>query len=179
VLRAAACLSLLAVLPATARAEPPVIAVFDIEDTSHPKARFDGQLLAKLDSYLEGRLAEGYAFRVVPKERLRRELAAAERLSYEACSEERCRVEIGKAVAAEKILSTLVIRIGRHCILRSVLLDLPNGVRERVANVKGACGDDELLGSIETLAGELKQERASVLDRPLTSLTLPAAPPPA
>ena len=78
----ATCLFLSAALPLTAMAETPVIAVFDIEDTSHAKKRFDKQLLVQLAAYLEGQLAEGSAYRVVPRDALRKELKGAKKTTY-------------------------------------------------------------------------------------------------
>ncbi len=152
---------LLAALPATlsalpaAAAPPPVVAVFDIEDASGTKA-LPRDVALQLGDYLEGQLAEGGRFRVVPKDQIREQLASAKQKSYQGCFDDACQIEIGKALAAQKTLSTKLMRIGKQCILKSVLFDLKNEVSDSVANVKGGCTQDDLVASVEKVAEKLK-----------------------
>lgn len=141
-------------LPAAA-AGPPVVAVFDIEDASGT-SRLPKEVALQLGDYLEGQLAEGGRFRLVPKDQIREQLVGAKKKSYEGCFDDACQIEIGKALAAQKTLSTKLMRIGKQCILKSVLFDLKNEVSDSVANVKGGCSQDDLVASVERVAEKLK-----------------------
>lgn len=138
-----------------ALAGPPVVAVFDIEDASGSKG-IPRDVLLQLGDYLEGQLAEGGKFRVVPKDQIREQLGNAKKKSYEGCFDDACQIEIGKALAAQKTLSTKLMRIGKQCILKSVLFDLKNEVSDSVANVKGGCTQDDMVASVEKVAEKLK-----------------------
>ena len=150
---------LIAIVAATAMAPvaqtPPVVAVFAIRDSSRKKA-FNHSLLSQLGDYLEGQLAEGGKFRIVPQDIIRGQLQTEKKATYNQCFDEACQIDIGKAVAAEKTLNTQLLKIGKKCIFKGVLFDLRKEISEKVANVKGDCDDDGLLVSIEKLAAKLK-----------------------
>jgi TPR repeat protein len=161
---------------------PPVVAVFEIEDTGGARA-LKKELVASLGDYLDGQLAEGGVYQVVPREALRAQLAQAKRESTRACFDDACQIEIGKAVAAEKTLSTRLIRIGEVCILKSSLFDLRREVSEHVANTKTGCKEDDLIAAVEEVAAKLKRRDAGapkVEEKPAAPPKVeekPAAPP--
>lgn len=135
----------------------PVIAVFEIEDSSaRKKAELD--VIRQLSEYLSGQIAEGGRFRVVASADLARLLQQQKKESYKNCFDEACQIEIGKALAAEKSLSTRLMHLGKSCILKSTLFDLAKEVSEQVATVKGGCSADELTEAVEKIALKLKGE---------------------
>lgn len=151
-----------------ARAEPPVVAVFDLEDAAATPT-IPRDVALQLGDYLEGRLAESGTFRVVPKDQLRAQLASAKKQSYQSCFDDACQIEVGKALAAQKTLSTKLMRLGKQCILKSVLYDLEKEVSEAVANVKGGCTQDDLVTSVEAVAEKLRLARDPSGSAPLAS----------
>ncbi len=137
----------------------PVVAVFEIEETA-AKKKTDHDTIHQLTEYLGGQIAEGGRYRVVPSDDLHRLLLSKKKDSYKSCMDEACQIEIGKALAAEKSLSTQLMRLGSRCILKSVLFDLEKEVSERVATVKGGCAPDQLTASVEQVAFKLKSQAA-------------------
>jgi TPR repeat protein len=140
-----------------ALAGQPVVAVFEIEDAA-TKKKSDRETIHQLTEYLSGQVAEGGRYRVVPDDDLQQLLREKKKESFKNCFDEACQIEIGKALAAEKSLSTRIMRLGTTCILKSVMFDLAKEVSEQVATVKGGCSTDALIGSVEKVAFKLKSE---------------------
>jgi TPR repeat protein len=138
-------------------AAQPVVAVFEIEDAT-AKKKSDRDTIHHLTEYLGGQIGEGGRFRVVPSADLAKLLLEQKKESFRDCFDEACQIEIGKAVAAEKSLSTQIMHLGSSCIMKSVLFDLAKEVSEQVATVKGGCSTDELIATVEKVAFKLKSE---------------------
>ncbi len=134
------------------QAQPPVVAVFDIHDAVGRLGKKD---LDQLTDYLATCLAEAQKARVVPREQLRQRLQQTKAGSYKPCFEESCQIELGKAVAAEKSLSTTLMRIGKKCAVTVNLYDLKSETAERGATQEGGCGLDDLMVSIKGVAAKL------------------------
>src|SRR5688572_13361018 len=157
----------------------PVVAVFEIEDaTAKKQSQLD--MIHQLTEYLSGQIAEGGRYRVVASADLSRALLEQKKETYKSCFDEACQIEIGKALAAEKSLSTQIMHLGSSCILKSILFDLAKEVSEQVATVKGGCTADDLTASVEKIAFKLKAEakvvhsdEAREVDPALTDPTLP------
>ncbi|HOX46181.1 MAG TPA: tetratricopeptide repeat protein [Myxococcota bacterium] len=158
--KAAALLGLAAALPAgplqAQPASPPIVAVFVLEDTRPAKVRLSERERVDLTAYLSNALVEGGAYRVVPPERLRAVLLEKKKESYRACVDERCQIEIGQEVAAQKTLVTRVIQVGAQCAIIGTLFDLEQAAAERASTHKGACGRDKLFEGLEALAKGLQ-----------------------
>jgi tetratricopeptide (TPR) repeat protein len=133
-----------------------IVAVFDIEDTRAPGARLSDRERADLTVYLGAILAEGAAFRVVPPEQLKKALEEKKRQSHRPCFDERCQIEIGREVAAQKTLATRIMKVGQHCGIVATLYDLRQAVSERATTYKGACDKDALFSGVEFLAKKLR-----------------------
>src|SRR5262245_21777808 len=97
-----------------------VVAVFDIKDTG---AGVDAKVLHNLTEYLAARLSEG-PYKVVPSQQIRERLKQQKAESYRACYDESCQIEIGRELAAQKTLSTQILRIAGTCQVTSQLFDL-------------------------------------------------------
>src|SRR5262245_60177125 len=97
----------------------PVVAVFEIADPT-VKKKADLETIHQLTEYLSGQIAEGGRYRVVPSDDLHRLLLEQKKDSFSSCFDEACQIEIGKALAAEKSLSTQIIHLGSSCIFKSV-----------------------------------------------------------
>ena len=133
-------------------AKPPVVAVFDIHDAS---GRFKRADLDQLTGYLATCLTQARKGRVVPREQIRERLKGEKAGGYRACFEESCQIDLGRAVAAEKSLSTTLIRVGKKCALTINLFDLKSETAERGATVETGCGVEALMGAMKKVAEDL------------------------
>jgi len=135
-----------------ARMPRPVVAIFDVQDATR---QLDAALLDQLTEYLAAQLVEVARFRVVPRNQLRSQLAAEKAGTYDACFEESCQIELGKAVAAEKSLATKLLRVGDACAMTATLYDLRSETTETAASGEGECSANALMGNAKTLAANL------------------------
>jgi hypothetical protein len=135
------------------RASGPVVVVFDVEDA---RGRGRKTVAGQLADYLSVRLSAALGFRAVPRDQVRAELAREKTKGYAACFDERCQVELGKALAAEKSVSTKVLRVGKTCAMTTSVYDLRTETTERAASVKTACSEDALMGAVDALVESLR-----------------------
>ncbi len=133
----------------------PFVAVFDVEDRS---GLLDARTIAALTDQLATKLVEQRAFRVVPATDLRARLVEAKKASYGACIDERCQIELGKAVAADRTLSARVIKVGETCTVNGTLYDLKTEATDRAASVRGSCSVEALVEAIDALATKLSKD---------------------
>ncbi len=140
-----------AVGPASATRD--IVAVFDIQDAS-------GQLkkreLNQLTDYLAASLTRQTGLRVVPRDQLRQRLAGNKRSSYRTCYDESCQLELGKALSAQKSLSTKLLRIGSKCAITATLYDLRTETAEKSALHRSNCHVDSLLDAMDVIATQLR-----------------------
>ncbi|MEQ9504032.1 MAG: hypothetical protein RIT81_44665 [Deltaproteobacteria bacterium] len=160
---------LLATLAAT---DPQVVAVFDVRDERPAAERLDDPTLASLTTYLGTLLTKSGQYRVVPSSELQRALRDAKRESLELCYDERCQIEIGKALAAQLSLQTSIGRVGSSCVLTSRLFDLREEATVRAASHRGECGDDALTNGVERLVEELVNGVATEAPTVTSKMTL-------
>ncbi len=129
------------------------MAVFGVElgpRVKLPKAACDG-----VADYLATRLTESGRYQVVPRDQLRQRLVQEKKKSYKECFDQTCQIEIGKELAAEKTLSTKVIRLGKRCTVTLTLYDLRKAATEAAASQHGSCGEDEVIGSLDKALDKL------------------------
>lgn len=130
-----------------------IVAVFDVADR--------GELLsaaqrAQLSEYLAGRLAQQPGFRVAPRDRVREQIVALRKASHRACYETACQIEIGRAIAAQKSLSTQLLQLGSGCALSASLYDLRTETSELAATVRCDCAPgQQLFACVDLLIGKL------------------------
>jgi curli biogenesis system outer membrane secretion channel CsgG len=138
--------------PTSKSARPAVVAVFDIED---PGASKDDKVTLQLTEYLTAKLMEVGLFRVVPRDELRARLADQKAASTRACFDTSCQIEIGKALAAQKTVSTKILRVGAQCVVTTTIFDLRSEIAEAGASTKAACGDVDLMLAVEQIVDRL------------------------
>jgi PEGA domain-containing protein len=149
-------LVLLAALPNNSWAEEqpierPIVAVFEMQDRG---SGLDIEVLKKLTSYLAARLVEG-GYQVIPQDQIRQRLLEQKTDSYKKCHDDSCQIELGRELAAQKSLSTQILKIGKTCRVTATLYDLKKSAAERGATAGGACQEDLLLGALEEIAMKL------------------------
>lgn len=136
------------------------LAVFDVEDSTK---RFDLAITDKLTEYLIARLAELTAYSIVPRDQLRAHLREEKSEGYRPCFDQSCQMDLGKAIAAAKVLSTKLLLVGDSCIITSTLSDLKTETVERGggASVKTACDETSLVGGIDKIIERLAARKTA------------------
>lgn len=135
-----------------------VLAVFDLQATG---TRIDRGVLEAMGDTLATWMGEGDAFRVVPRDDLRKALAAQKAESYKACYAESCQIEIGQSLAADVTLAGQIARIGSRCVVNLRLYSLRTEATLKTASSQGACSEDAILSLLEQGASKLTGRPAS------------------
>lgn len=130
-----------------------IVAVFDIQD--HTGTMKD-KTLDQLTEYLAAQVTQRAGFKVVPRDQLRSRLGTEKVKSYRKCVDQRCQIELGKAVAAQKSLATKLLRVGKQCALTALLYDLKTEATDRAASVRTGCTEEALLAGVAKLASQLR-----------------------
>jgi len=107
-------------LALVAAQDRPVMAVFDLEDRGAGVAEQSRENLTQL---LMVKLAE-CGYQVVPREQIRERIREQQKESYKACYDESCQIELGRELAAQKSLSSQLMKIGTSCQLGATIFDL-------------------------------------------------------
>jgi len=154
---ARAALALLLVAPhllaGSARAaDAPIVAVFDLQ---LKRVRLSAAVLSSLSDLLATRLAASGAYRIVPRDRLKRELSKQKKASYKECYAQTCQIEIGQELAAQKSLASQIHKLGSKCVVTATLYDLKRAATERAATAEGACSEEGLMASLKQVVEKL------------------------
>jgi len=123
-----------------------IVAVFDIEDKG---VGLKPTMLDGLTDYLATRIAEVGGYQVIPRGEMKSRLSGSKRSSHKTCYDQSCQIELGKELAAEKIIATKLIKLGSRCTVASTLYDLKKSVTESAATVHGKCGEDDIVNSLD------------------------------
>ena len=135
-----------------AQSTKPIVAVFDIEDKGVGLKR---ALCSRLSDYMSMTLAATGKYQVVPRDQLKKRLVQQKRGSYKQCYDQTCQIEIGKELAAQKSLTTMVMKLGSKCMVTTVLYDLKKSASEGGASAEGGCTEDGIVASIKTVVQRL------------------------
>ncbi len=134
----------------------PIVAVFLIEDSTGKMSRKTAEELA---GYLAIQLTATDTFRTVPRAQLRKQLSTTKKKGYKVCYDQSCQIELGKALAAQKSLSTKILAVGKICTITSVLYDLKTETSEGAATTETGCSTGELLKGLKRIAQKLAKGR--------------------
>jgi len=150
------CLSLFCLLticlPAKAEGPKPIVAVFQIEAK---RITLDAKLLEALTDILSAKLTATGSFEVVPKNEIKKRLLTAKRESYKDCFDQKCQIELGRELAADKTLHGQIIKIGTSCEVSVTLHDLKKASSEAAATTSGGCTEDEISKSLTQVVAKL------------------------
>ncbi|MEQ9504391.1 MAG: hypothetical protein RIT81_46470 [Deltaproteobacteria bacterium] len=142
-------------LPDVYANEGPIVAVFEIEDTSRRKKK----LIRALTDYLRVKLAEEGSVRVVDKSEQRRQMKKLmkreKKKSYRTCVDASCQIPLGKELAADKILRSRLNRFGSNFVITTEVLDLASEASAGAASAKSDGSDEGLMRAVEEIAKEL------------------------
>ena len=135
----------------------PVVAVFEIQAKRvKPKA----DLLQVLTEYLATALSETGKYDVIPPATIRTELLKHKQESFKECHDEKCQIEMGRSLAANKLLVTSIMRIGDQCVVTCRLFDLKKEAAERSAKASRKCDEKGYMASIDEVITSLVKPRA-------------------
>jgi len=139
-----------------------ILAVFDVRDST---GTLNKKALVQLTTGLTTSLVEAARVKVVPRDKLRSRLKKEKGKSHGVCYDERCQIELGKALAAEKVISAQVLRMGKQCAVSGNVYDLATETVERGVIEPCGCELGDLLAVMKTVASKLvntKQQRATL-----------------
>jgi hypothetical protein len=129
----------------------PVVAVFLTQETARHLKH------AQLADYLAVQLTSECGFRIVPQDQIKKRLMKEKNKTYKHCYDQRCRIELGKAVAAEKILAVRIFKTGHQCVVTASLYDLRTETTERAATARADCSDADMMSSLDDIARQLSK----------------------
>ncbi len=132
----------------------PIVAVFELQ----PKGlELKGRkaLVQNLTEYLGTSLSECGAYRIVSQGDIRRALLEKAKETYKECYDQKCQIELGRELAANKTISSSILKIGTKCIVTSQVYDLRTQTTEISAKAEGACATGDLLVLVKQVAGQL------------------------
>jgi len=152
------CLTLLAQNSQAADTRP-IVAVFDVDGI---RAKLSKAFLGDLADYLSTKLTESGRYTVIPRDQLRLRLTAEKSKTYQECFDQSCQIELGKDLAAEKTLSTKVMKMGRRCTVTLTLYDLKRSTTEVAASKHGPCGENGVLETVDGALAKLFGEDVSL-----------------
>jgi len=132
-----------------------IVAVFNIEDKG---VNLSKKKLDRLSDYLSMKIAATSGFRVIPREMLKKRLLQQKKDSFKKNYSQSFQIEIGKELAAQKTLSTTIVKLGSKCIITSVLYDLLTAASEGGASVSGDCTDDGIVITLEKVVQQLENK---------------------
>ncbi len=66
-----------------------------------------------------------------------------------------CQSELGKALAAEKMITVKLLRLGATCAMTGTLFDLRSETTEQAATTRTGSGESDLLGGVDSLVEQL------------------------
>ena len=64
---------------------------------------------------------------------------------------------LGKALAANKSVSTTLLHVGSRCVLNATVIDLRTEASGRAASVETTCGEDALLDGVKAVVRKLRK----------------------
>jgi hypothetical protein len=140
-----------------------IVAVMNVEDSMVAKsAETDPMLLANLSDQIRVFVAQR-GIRTIDRSAqetaLKSRIDKLKRDSYQACYDNSCQIELGKALAASHILRTRITHFGRRCVLNGELIDLKTEVTVGAASSQGACEAEGFLQMGEAVAKDLIRAR--------------------
>jgi hypothetical protein len=118
-----------------------IVAVFVISD---PSNILSAAVREELTDILVTAVAKAPKYGVIPPKKIRQQIVLEKKKSYRSCFDKSCQIEIGKALAAQKALSTTLNRTRAGCILTAKLYDLRSEFAEKGSIVRSSCGVEGL-----------------------------------
>ncbi len=123
-----------------------MVAVFGLQNKGTPLAE---PVVERMSDYLSTQLVKSGRYKAVPSDELKRALSLQKVESFKECYDESCQIEVGKELAASKVLSGTLLKIGRKCIVTLTMFDLREAAKEAAGSGEGECTEDGVLASVD------------------------------
>ncbi|RME19321.1 MAG: hypothetical protein D6806_18535, partial [Deltaproteobacteria bacterium] len=136
---------------AAAGQERPIVAVFDIKSEVRG---WGPSRMRRFTDVLATFLGEN-GFQVVPRSQVKARLREAKKESYRNCYDSSCQIELGRELAAQKVLRGTITRIGGTCRLLLDLYDLKKAVSEKSVSFPHKCTEKDTLRVLKRAAVKL------------------------
>jgi len=148
--------------------EKPILAVMHIEDGTGVLKQSD---LINATDYLRAVLISSRSYLLVDKGRLeekRREvLSTLRRESHEGCYDQKCRVALGRQLAADTMLSCRITALGKTCTFACELIPLDRAVAERGGHLKFDCTPEGLAQAVDGVVALMTEAESDLLAEPV------------
>ena len=131
----------------------PVVAVFDVQTKFLKLSKVKQDMLTEL---LGQELGVGGVYQVMPPGDVKRALLEQSSESFKACYDEKCQIDLGRQLPANKLVTTTVMKLGGKCRVSASLYDLKRQTTDLVAKEKVACDEVALAGAVERVAAKLR-----------------------
>ena len=161
---------------ATADARQPIVAVFNVEAKG---VALTDETLDRLSDYLGSTLVATGRYQIVPRSQIKSRLGQQKQDSYKRCYEQSCQIDIGRELAAQKALTTQLIKLGTSCRISLTLYDLKTSTAESAATGSAECTEDALVTALETAVKQLTPASAARSPAPAQAPAPAPAPTPA
>jgi len=132
-----------------------VVAVFDVEA---PGSSFKASVIDQLTDYIAVRVTDVIGFSVVPRNQIKSMMKEEKSKGYGACYDEKCQIELGKAVAATSSLATKLLQVGNKCAITMTLFDLKTETGNLAATARTSCSEDALMDGIDHALEQLNEK---------------------
>lgn len=142
------------VAPRAAEPSRAIVAVFPLAG-----GKLSGAERSELTELYSAQLTALAGFKIVPSARVAAQIREQKAESYKECYDDACQIEVGKAIAAEKILTTKIIQQKGGCVVSATLYDLRTEATESAAVVLGPCAASGLANTLRAVAEALAQQR--------------------
>lgn len=134
--------------------QPAVLAVFDVQVKG---IRIGPVTVENIGDYLSTILAGSKQYAVVPRSQIRASLFQEKSNSYRECFDESCQIQLGRELAAQKFLATMIARVGNKCIVNMIVFDLAKATSDLASSSDGGCSEDLIFDSVKLAANQLLQ----------------------
>ncbi|MBN2497552.1 MAG: PEGA domain-containing protein [Deltaproteobacteria bacterium] len=129
------------------------MAVFPIQDVT---GKLDKTLVESLTEYLSAALATGGSFSIQAPTDMKRLLDDKASESYHECFDEKCQIELGRELAANKMISAKIIQLGDACTVTAALYDLRTQATDISATADRGCSPRDLKRSLDQVAAQIR-----------------------
>lgn len=95
--------------------------------------------------------------RLIPKNQVQERLVQVKRQSHNDCYDQSCQIDLAQSIAANKSLSSKLIKLGDVCSLQSQIYDLKKETTEKGVEAQGPCTIAGIKASIDQVITKLKK----------------------
>ncbi|MBN2497334.1 MAG: SUMF1/EgtB/PvdO family nonheme iron enzyme [Deltaproteobacteria bacterium] len=131
----------------------PVVAVFDIQLKLLELEKAERDMLTGV---LSTELSLHGIFQVMPPGDVKKALLVQAGESHRECYDEKCQIELGRQLPADKLLTATVVKVGTSCRVSASIYDLKRQTTDFTARKAGGCSLAELVESIDAIAAEIR-----------------------